>query len=143
MTAEWDLPPDSRPANDLHLNLDELLLLDWMLTPCSNIYPQASVDTAMTWQGFRLSVMDCIAIYDRQPRSGKGVPIGPHPVPVLAISQSEANVLLALCPVEFRWGTGDNCGLSLKLKLRAYLRGEKEETNANDSATSGAAQTDG
>ena len=143
MGSEWALPVNTQSANGLRFNRDELLLLDWMLTPCSNIYPQATVDTAMTWHGFRLSVMDCIAIYDQQARSGDGVPIDPHPIPTVEVGQSEAQVLMALCPIEFRWGPGANCGLSLKLKIRAYLRGEKEEVDANDSAAASSAQTDG
>ena len=124
--TEWTLPVDTQPENGLRFNMDELLLLDWILTPCSNIWPQATLDTAMTWHGIRLSVMDCISIYDRQPRSGDGRPVDPHPAPMVAIGPSDANVLLALCPTEFRWG-GENCGFSLKLKLRAYLIGEAQE----------------
>lgn len=131
------MPVPSASGPGLHFDLDQLLLLDWMLTPCSNIYPQATLDVVMSWQDLRMRVLDSLAIWDRAPRMTDGTPVDPKPIPETAISLTDANVLAAICPTEFRWGSGVNCGLSLKLKLRAYLRDE-EEVHADS-----AGQTDG
>lgn len=144
MVAEWELPGESQLASGLHFDLDELLLLDWILTPCSNIYPQATLDTAMAWQTLRLSLWDCIAIWDRTPRPVDLTMGIPKPIPPLGITLAEAAILLTICPVEFRWGSGENCGSSLKLKLRAYLRGEPEEdTDAHNGTATSPTQADG
>ena len=57
------------------------------------------------------------------------------------MDESTARILLAIVPTTFRWGTGPDCGYSLKTKLYLYLIGEQnEERQSSQDQTSSNSQ---
>lgn len=107
-------------AKRLQLNRGELLLLDWIL-----VYPMpntgADLDWHMEWQKVRLNIWSGIEELEERAKGNLEV------VTDLVLKDNEVNVLLALVPTTFRWGDGDDCGMSLKIKLYRALVGAEDE----------------
>lgn len=122
--------------NLITLNSDELLLLDFILS-----YPMPSVSVElnwhMEWYDFRLQIWQKIHEFKNQEliciEEHKAKP--QNPVASIDIDLTDARVLMSLVPTTFRWGPGEDCGYSLKLKLYRYITGE-EEYHAPDKNTS-------
>lgn len=110
-----------RPA--LHLNSEELALLDWVL---HYPLPNTQVDLAwhMRWNPLRERIWELLAIaFDREKENPK--PAGA--TYDLIVEEEDVPVLLAILPTTFRWGAGDDCGFSLKVKLYWFLHPPQEE----------------
>lgn len=123
--AEWDLPPDGS-QDRISLNRHELLLLDYTLCPLPRWLPD---DQADVWKDFRLSVWAGLDTWSNRPNTISDTSTN-H---ALAITKAEATVLLYLLPTTHRWGTGDDCGFSLKLKLSQFLRGVYHDNQVGSS----------
>jgi len=115
---EWALPPEP----GIKLDQGELLLLDWVLCGASRLIPNADLDYLLeNWHDCRISIWRAI-----------GQLKAPNANDVkLAFTEPEAKALLALCPTTFRWGTGPDCGYTLKQKLSKFLMGEIANDNEN------------
>lgn len=111
MSSEWTVP--AVPLT-LLLDNDELALVDWVLCGASRLLPDIVLEDLVTpWHDVRMAVWQLLAQGQKE----------------LPMAQETAKILLALCPTTHRWGTGGDCGYSLKTKLARFLRGE---SNGND-----------
>ena len=121
----------------IKLDQGELLLLDWVLCGASRSIPNADLGYLLEkWHEFRLDIW-----------RGIGQLKAPDANEVrLAFTDLEARALLAVVPTTFRWGTGPDCGYTLKTKLAKFLLGDiqndyqtKTHNASADKPTSGPA----
>jgi len=114
---DWQLPL----VEFIKVNEEELLLLDWVIGSASGLIPGATLDELMTnWSFLRFDVWQHIRELKKlQSSSGKELP--------LSMDDWTARTLLAVVPTTFRWGTGQDCGYSIKMKLCKFLIGEKDD----------------
>lgn len=126
MSQEWEVPG----GTVLRLTADELSLIDWLLCMYSHTFI-GDIDDYMKCHDLRMDVWECLdLLWDAAlSRSKEGTVIMP-------MTESWAKVLLSLAPTTHRWGTGFDCGFSLKRKLFRYLKG----VNTDDNPTSAPAQ---
>mgnify|MGYP003656472385 CR=1 FL=1 len=123
---DWQLPQ----LENIKVTAEELMLLDWILCSGSALIPGATVDDLIErWSSVRLDVWKCLSEIDR-------LKIGPLATVSFEMDEFTAKVLLALTPTTFRWGTGVDCGFSLKMKLFHFLSGEIENDNTQDETNS-------
>ena len=116
---DWQLPP----VEFIKVNDEELLLLDWVIGSASGLIPMATLDELMSnWSSLRLDVWQ--HIYELKKLSS-GSP--PGAVCSLSMDDFTARILLAIVPTTFRWGTGPDCGYSIKMKLCRFLLGERDD----------------
>jgi len=120
MTQERTIPPDDRdwalpPKPTIKVNRDELLLLDWTTGSASHLIPNADLDELAKWHEFRMSVWTAIDSLSAE-----------SPEADFPLSEADAKILMAVVPTTFRWGTGEDCGYSLKMKLSKFLQGVKK-----------------
>src|SRR3990167_2882992 len=100
----------------LSLNEDELLLIDWVLSVYRHTLPMAFDEAVDDWHSMRLGAWSAIdAIIN-----SRSTPLVSFP-----INEAEARYLLAVLPTTYRWGTGPDCGYSLKRKLSCLLMGRE------------------
>ena len=105
---------------ELILTQDELWLLDWVLCyPMQQAAPQ--VEWHMTWATLRDDLWKAIIYLNEVAKEGE------TPTEAMVwIETSDLRVLLALTPTTFRWGTGQDCGHSLKMKIAKALLAKGE-----------------
>ena len=97
----------------IKVNRDELLVLDWVICSASHLIPNVDLDyLVMNWHEFRLSIWAAIH---------RSIP--PPAEEDFPLTDTDARVLMAVVPTTFRWGTGADCGYSLKMKLSEFLQG--------------------
>jgi len=103
----------------LHLTLDEAYLIDWLITLHS--YDGELYE--------RLNSPELIAL---KSELGK-VLLGKEDH--IEIEETEFKWIFTSCPITFRWGYGEDIGMSLKIKLyRLFLYGvDTEESNSSES----------
>ena len=131
MSQEWEVP--GGPV--LRLTADELMLIDWVLCMYSHVLSGDLADY-MRWEPVRTGVWEVLdLLWDPltvRPKEGTVVMVMPIP---------DARMLLAILPTTHRWGTGFDCGFSLKRKLARYIRGlntNDDQNKAPDQAPSSA-----
>jgi len=119
---DWQLPL----VEFIKVNEEELLLLDWTIGSPSGYIPGATLDELMSnWSSLRLDVWQHIYELKKLPTSSSGSP--PGALCSLSMDDSMARILLAVVPTTFRWGTGPDCGYSIKMKLCRFLLGERDD----------------
>ena len=119
---DWQLPL----VEFIKVNEEELLLLDWVIGSASGLIPGATLDELMAnWSSLRLDVWQHIYELKKLPTSSSGPP--PGALCSLNMDDFMARILLAVVPTTFRWGTGPDCGYSIKMKLCRFLLGEKDD----------------
>mgnify|MGYP001562064603 CR=1 FL=1 len=126
------------PSKTVVLSTDELLLLDWVMCSASRLIPEATVgELVVAWGGLRVEVWHCLSKVDLEQHDGEARAKAQHSID---LSESDAKTLLALIPTTFRWGTGVDCGYSLKMKLYRFLTNDypvkKGEDDVSTSSTS-------
>ena|SRR2546426_9533112 len=110
---EWELPAPPPPPG-IDLEAGELLLIDWVLCGASHILPVHELEELVPrWHDLRLEVWRGLHVLAAGPKAPKQT----H----YLLSESEAEKLLALVPTTHRWGTGPDCGYTLKLKIAGFL----------------------
>jgi hypothetical protein len=108
----------------MRLTFGELCLLDWVLH-----FPVGCADRehlewlSRRWRPLREDVWKGIQALQRN-KDLKEVEV--------EIPEEEALLLMAMVPTTFRWGTGEDVGFSLKLKLSEALWGEKREDKGDE-----------
>ena len=141
----WGLP--AGPPLPL-LSVDELLLLDWVMCSASHLIPDISLgDLVVGWGPLRMAVWRSLSRADvenatRETRDESKYPFN--------FDETVAMNLLALVPTTFRWGTGLDCGYSLKMKLYRFLtndypvgKGEDDVSTSSASENKAPDQTPG
>lgn len=134
MTDDWKLPPGGDLVGP-ELNMGELLMIDWILTPGSGFYPGTATGVAdlgemkSLWMELRKSLWLQIASLDKElpPIQNKSDRDKALLITLrcLELSEDDAEILLTLCPTTWHWSIGpDDYGFFLCMKLAAYLRGE-------------------
>ena len=119
---DWQLPL----VESIKVNDEELLLLDWVIGSASGLIPGATLEDLMAnWSSLRLDVWQHIYELKKLPTSSSGSP--PGALCSLSMDDFTARVLLAVVPTTFRWGTGPDCGYSIKIKLCRFLLGERDD----------------
>jgi len=119
---DWQLPL----IEFIKVNEEELLLLDWVVGSASGLIPGASLEDLMSnWSSLRLDVWQHIYELKKLPTFSSGPP--PGALCSLSMDDFTARILLAVVPTTFRWGTGLDCGYSIKMKLCRFLIGEKDD----------------
>ena len=117
---DWQLPP----IESIKVNEEELLLLDWVIGSASGLIPGATLDELMSnWSSLRVDVWQHIYEIKKLPTSSSG-PSGV--LCSLSMDDFTARILLAVVPTTFRWGTGPDCGYSIKMKLCRILLGVRD-----------------
>ena len=135
-------------SETLLLSIDELLLLDWVMCSASRLIPDATLgDLVVAWGGLRLELWHCLSKVDLEQHDGEARAKAQH---TIDLSESDAKTLLALIPTTFRWGTGLDCGYSLKMKLYRFLtndypvgKGEDDVSTSSASENKAPDQTPG
>ena len=118
---DWQLPL----VEFIKVNEEELLLLDWVVGSASGLIPGATLDELMSnWSLLRFDVWQHIDELKRLQSSGSSTPGKELP---LSMDDWTARTLLAIVPTTFRWGTGQDCGYSIKMKLCKFLMGERDD----------------
>jgi len=132
MVEEWGLPPTNKEW-ELNLIAGELQLIDWVLCVYSHTLALAleeyiadhatNSEYVPGWHDLRIRVwsgLDFISKNTPEVKTGvKPDEIGAR----FEIEESEAKVMLATLPTTHKWGTGEDVGYSLKMKLSQLLRG--------------------
>ena len=98
----------------MKLSTDELLLLDWVFSTQGAKASGETLDDLMRWRTLRERVWRALLL-GRLSANDKG-----SPEPPIDLDGFEEE-LLALLPTTFRWGPGEDCGITLKFKLAAEL----------------------
>jgi hypothetical protein len=102
------------PGAALSLTPGELLLLDWILCPASGLIPGTELEQLIRgWEGVRQAIWGILAEIDL----GKDAR---YPLP---LNMLDAQYIFAVTPTTFRWGTGPDCGFSLKRRLYLFIQG--------------------
>lgn len=135
-SSEWDFLYRQSLAtpSGVALTSHECLLLDYTLSSYARLIPEWTTEGLMRWERLRGAVWQAL---DLMNKDDKGVPSLDGSC-IIVIPQSEAAILLALVPTTYRWGTGPDVAVPLKLKLSQCLRGvyqmpvEKEVSHASD-----------
>ena len=118
---DWQLPL----VEFIKVNEEELLLLDWVVGSASGLIPGATLDELMTnWSFLRFDVWQ--HIYELKKLQSSGSSTAGKELP-LSMDDWTARTLLAIVPTTFRWGTGQDCGYSIKMKLCRFLIGERDD----------------
>ena len=121
---DWQLPL----VEFITVSEEELLHLDWVIGSASGLIPGATLDELMTnWSVLRLDVWQ--HIYELKSGSSPGSMCS------LSMDDFTARVLLAIVPTTFRWGTGLDCGYSIKTKLCRFLLGEKDDDDKDQAGS--------
>jgi hypothetical protein len=109
----------------LQLNKDELLLIDWVLCVYSHTIQADIEEVVEAWHLLRKKVWESI--------EGFHSVLTTSPVPTVSfdVDDVEAKWLLGMLPTTFRWGTGPDCGYSLKRKLACFLLGREYRAAAH------------
>ena len=123
---EWRLPPTGGAGRgtaprSLQLDRDEFLLVDWLICGAARLLPDCSIEELRQWDEVRFAVWNALRFAD-----ACAIADPPKVIPAtqsLTLGRNDALILFALAPTTFRWGTGPDCGYSLKSKLSAYLEG--------------------
>ena len=103
----------------LHLTIDEAYLIDWLLTLHS-------------YDGELYEKLNSPELTALKSELGK-VLLGEQDC--IEIEETEFKWIFTSCPITFRWGYGEDVGMSLKTKLyRLFLYGV--DTEVNDSSVS-------
>jgi len=132
---DWQLPL----INFIKVNEEELLLLDWVIGSASGLIPGATLDELMSnWSSLRFDVWQHIHELKQLPSLSSG-PSGI--LCSLSMDDFMARILLAVVPTTFRWGTGSDCGYSIKMKLCKFLIGEKNDDDKNQADSDSSPQT--
>ena len=136
---DWFLPP----VESINLTEEEFLLLDWCMGSASGLIPGATLDDLMErWASLRFDVWKSIHTLIADAPGGA---VNSTSVLPLLMDEFTARVLLAVIQTTFRWGTGADCGFSLKLKLYRFLIGERDaehtDTDETDSSTTDESQS--
>ncbi len=130
----WTLP-GSNPLDGPDLNIGELLLIDWVLTPGSGLYPGTATGVSdlgeikSQWAELRKDLWQRIAVLDKevssiQNKTDRDMALM-EATRHLALSQDDAEILLTLTPTTWHWSNSpEDYGFMLCMKLAAYLRGE-------------------
>ena len=122
MPSEWNLP--GGPV--LRLTADELSLIDWSLCMYAHVLP-GDLGDYMKWESVRAVVWHSLdLLWDPALYRAKEGSV------VILITLEVAAALLAILPTTHRWGTGFDCGFSLKRKLSRFLRGLTTDDNQNN-----------
>ena len=103
----------------MRLTVEELLLIDWMLSSQASVLSEKVIEDLMAWRDERERVWRALIRADLA-KAGEGE---------IEFTDDECDQLLALIPTTFRWGAGEDVGYSLKLKLAALLWGDEETEN--------------
>jgi len=132
---DWQLPP----IESIKVNEEELLLLDWVIGSASGLIPGATLEELMSnWSTVRLDVWQHIYELKKLPASSSG------PSGILCsfgMDDFTARILLAVIPTTFRWGTGPDCGYSMKMKLCRFLLGERDDDDKDQANSNPPDQT--
>lgn len=108
--SDWVLPG----PEGVMVDQGELLLLDWCLCAPSRILPGLNdLDDVMKWKDMRYDIWDALRRMAVKNLKETNLPIQKH----------EAATLMGIVPTTFRWGTGPDCGYTLKTKLARYAYG--------------------
>lgn len=132
---------DSLPKEwaGVHLNLGELLLVVHSLSNSTRFLPDSTWESLMVWRDMRERVWD--AIYNL---TNTDAHISDADRAFVSFEPTEAHQLLAIVPVTFRWGVGEDVGFSLSLILHRYSVGRYEfevvKNNGNENPTEGKAE---
>jgi len=122
---DWQLPP----VESINLTKEEFLLLDWVMGSASGLIIGATLEDLMErWAPLRFDVWK--SIYDLE--ISRGISTAVYS---LSMDDFTARVLLAVVPTTFRWGTGTDCGFSMKIKLYRFLIGERDGEHADTNKT--------
>lgn len=107
---DWRLPT----YRVLQLEWDELLVLDFATSSQSGLLGDIPVrEAAELWHELRLQVWRAlIQLRNQSAKAGSTAEVRIDPV-------NQAPLLLTILPITHRWGVGEDCGYSLKLKLAA------------------------
>lgn len=119
------------PAPDL--DRDALMLLDWSISSASHLSMDSNLEELMEWKEFRSDVWGSLLNIESQIEENRNKNHQPPkpPTSTLYISTEMASRLLAIVPVTFRWGTHDDCGFPLKVKLAKIERGENPNAESD------------
>ncbi len=139
-SPEWDFGfrPSPGALWGIEVTAHELLLLDYTLSSYARLIPDWTLDGLMKWERLRGEVWWAL---DRMPKdSSAGGGPNPEASQTIPIPQDEAALLLALVPTTYRWGTGPDVAVPLKLKLSQCIRGvyklpEKAKEEAHGSSS--------
>ena len=142
MTDPWGLP--SVPTHIL-LDRDELLALDWHLCGhyLCNVGQGLDIrEIIAVWGGFRETVWAGIEALSTPTNIGVPLPptMGSIPEYRLSMDEATAKYLFNWFPPTFMWGTGRDCGFTLKVKLRRFLAGEGDMSHDDPNTTEGSAK---
>ena len=144
MKKAWEDIVEAATGPMIDLDRGELLLLDWVLCAQSRLIPNADLDYLLgAWHDFRLSIWSVLNTDPMNDLTSPSIPAAKF-----HITESEAKALLALTPTTFRWGTGPDCGYSLKQKLAKFLlpqeesHGDKDEAKTDNQAAANAKPAD-
>ena len=127
MANDWRLPE----AKSIRLDRDELLLIDFHLSGhyLCNVGRGLEIGEIIgTWHDFRIAVWDGIKHLET-------IKPSVHEEHRLSIDEGTAKYLFNWLPPTFMWGTGRDCGFSLKVKLHNFLIGAEEVPLDNQDAT--------
>ena len=135
---EWDLPP---ALTHISLDRDELAVLDWHLCGhyLCNVSRGSDIgEVIQTWDEFRRRVWEGILALSVQ--KDPGIPLSSTsnvPTYRLPMDESAAKYLFNWLPPTFMWGTGRDCGFTLKVRLYRFLTGQEEAINDYQDAAEG------
>jgi hypothetical protein len=102
------------PGPVMSLSAHELLLIDWIICPASGLIPGAEPEQLVKgWEGIRNAVWQVLSGADLSKDAR-------YPLPM---NELDAQFLFGVAPSTFRWGTGPDCGFSLKRRLYLFLKG--------------------
>ena len=132
MANEWDV---LLPRTTIRLDREELLVIDVHLCAhyLANVSRGADIgEIIATWGEFRKQIWQAIDKLD-VPETDKDLPVLP-----VSMDESTAKYLFNWLPPSFMFGTGRDCGYSLKIKLNRWLHGEPEIREVKDANQDGA-----
>ena len=128
MANEWELP---QGRTHIPLDRDELLVLDWHLSGhyLCNVGHGPDIDEVIkSWHELRTAVWNGILEVAGPGNAGASPPNAGHILwHRLPMDEGTAKYLFNWLPPTFMWGTGRDCGFTLKIKLHNFLAGEEEE----------------
>ena len=94
------------------------MLLDWLFCGHGDPVTTEQRDALMRWADLRRRVWVTVIDLDLAAKE-----VATASTADMDLSHGEQEELLALVPTTFRWGPGEDCGLSLKRKLAYELYG--------------------
>lgn len=120
-SANFNPNARDRAPTPMKLSQGELWLIDWVLCAQGEQANLEKLRHLMGWEDLRARTWRALMLAELDAQPNQPQP----PDAAIDLTDDECRTLLALIPTTFRWGIGEDVGITLKQRLAEQLWGEE------------------